>query len=193
MVNELKHPFTGDAVAPLRAGQRVRVSGPLITARCRVHQALLDGTASPVKLDGAAILHASPFVVREDQRWVVRAAGCTGLGQVDTYVAAFIERFRMKVIIGMGSLGEATRRACRRHGCVYLQAVGGAGSMLTECIRGVSGVHFLREFGAAEAMWVLETENLEAVVAIDTHGRSLHRRVQAASHRAMLKLAAAQA
>ncbi len=183
--NELKGPFTAESVAGLRAGERVRVSGSMCTARCRVQQALLDGTASPVKLEQVAIYFCSPIIVREGAQWVVRAAGPSASVLVDMYVPEFIARYRVRVLLGMGGFGEATRRACARFGCVYLQTVGGAASKLAQCIRGVSGVHFLKEFGAADAMWMLEAEHVEAVVAIDARGRSLHRRVKASSRRAL--------
>ena len=189
-IHELKLPDQAESIGALRAGQRVRLSGQLVTARCRVHKALLDGLNSPIKLEGAAIIHSSPVIVRDGAQWVVRALGPSGSALVDAYVPPFIERYRVRVIIGMGSLGDATRRACERFGCVYLQTVGGVASKQAETIRSVAGVHFLREFGAADAMWVLEVEGLEALVAIDTSGRSLHRRVQISSRRAMARLLA---
>lgn len=187
-LHDLKAPFDAEAIEPLRAGDRVRITGPLLTARCRVHKALLDGLPPPVKLDNAAIYHCGPIVVRDSSQWVVRAAGPSASILLDAYVPEFIARYRVRVLIGMGSLGETTRRACHRLGCVYLQTVGGAASKLADSIRSVQGVYFLKEFGSTDAMWALDAENLEAVVAIDAGGRSLHRRVRSASRRALAAL-----
>ncbi|MCE9614199.1 MAG: fumarate hydratase C-terminal domain-containing protein [Lentisphaerae bacterium] len=183
----LQAPFTAEAVAGLRAGQRVLLSGPLHTARCRVTKFLLDGMVSPAKIEHGAIYHGSPIIVREGPHWVVRAAGASASVLVDAYVPDLIEKYRVRVLVGTGCLGDATRRACARFGCVYLQTVGAA-SKLTGNIRSVAGVHFLKEFGAADAMWILDVENLEAVVGIDTGGRSVHRRIKAASRRALDEL-----
>jgi tartrate dehydratase beta subunit/fumarate hydratase class I family protein len=78
-------------------------------------------------------------------------------------------------------MGEATRAACARFGCVYLQAVGGAAALIAQRIKRVAQVHFLEEFGATEALWELDVEGLEAVVGIDASGRSLYNEVRDAS------------
>ncbi|MDA0990210.1 MAG: fumarate hydratase C-terminal domain-containing protein [Verrucomicrobia bacterium] len=188
MIREIKHPYLAGKIRELKVGDRLRLSGPLLTARCRVHKHLLDGGEPPVDLENAAIYHCSPIIVKNGDGWSVRAASPAASVAVDTYVAAFLERFRIRIIIGMGSLGEATRKACAARGCVYAQAVSGAASKLGENIKVVHGVHFLKEFGSAEAMWELEASQLEAIVTIDARGRSLHRRVRAASKRALLDL-----
>ena len=66
--------------------------------------------------------------------------------------------------------------------------MGGASSKLVEHIREVKGVHYLREFGAADAMWELMADGLGAVVTIDARGLSLHRRVKLASKRTLYDL-----
>jgi fumarate hydratase class I len=100
-------------------------------------------------------------------------------------MARLIEQHHVRVIIGKGGMGEKTRKACARHGGVYLQAVGGAASVLANNITEVTEVHFLKEFGMADALWSLVVKDLEAVVAIDAQGRSLHKRVQLSSKRAL--------
>jgi fumarate hydratase class I len=189
-MQELPHPFTAEGVSGLRAGDRVKVSGVLYTARCRVHKALLDGLACPVPLANAAIYQCSPIMTRQANGWVLRAAGPSASIAVGAYMAEFIGRFGVRVVIGMGSQGEETRRACARAGCVYLQTVGGGAGRLADSIHAIRGVHFMKEFGAADAMWELEADKLEAVVAIDARGRSLHRRVQSASRRVLQELMA---
>ena len=103
-------------------------------------------------------------------------------------MAGIITRYGVRVIIGKGGMGAATREACQRQGCVYLQAVGGAAVLLAERIRGVRQVHFLEEFGATEAMWGLDVAGFEAVVAIDTYGRSLYDDVAAQSRHELDRL-----
>jgi len=99
-----------------------------------------------------------------------------------------IEREKVRVIIGKGGMGEATRKACMKCGCVYLQAVGGAAALLTENIERVAGVHVLKEFGSADALWELIVKDLRVVVTMDTQGRSLHKRLKAASKRALMNV-----
>ena len=53
--------------------------------------------------------------------------------------------------------------------------------MLLNLALKVKAVYFLDEFGATEAMWELEVEDLQATVAMDSHGESLFAKVKAAS------------
>jgi tartrate dehydratase beta subunit/fumarate hydratase class I family protein len=57
---------------------------------------------------------------------------------------------------------------------------GGAGADDFNTFR-KKAVYFLDEFGATEAMWELEVEDLQATVAMDSHGESLFTNVKAAS------------
>ena len=66
-----------------------------------------------------------------------------------------------------------TLEAMRRHGCVYVQAVGGAAAVSAAAVRRVAGVSLLAEFGAAEAVWHFDVEGFQGVVAMDAHGLSL--------------------
>ena len=43
----------------------------------------------------------------------------------------------------------------------------------------------LKEFGAAEALWDFQVRDFHAMVAIDTRGRSVYRKVESASRRAL--------
>ena len=183
-VKELEYPFTEEKVRALRTGDMVRVSGRLYTGRDRLHKYVHDGGRLPVSLENAAIYHCGPVMVRRDGVWRVKAAGPTTSIREEPYAAGLIEQ-GLRVIIGKGGMGENTRRACAAHGAVYLQAVGGAAALLGRCIERVSAVHFLKEFGAAEALWELDVRGMEAVVAIDSEGRSLHKRIRNASKRAL--------
>ena len=78
-------------------------------------------------------------------------------------------------------MGEKTRQACQKFGCVYLHAVGGAAQVLAEAIKKVRGVHLLEKFGSPEAIWELEVDSFPVVVTIDAHGNSLHRDIEAES------------
>jgi len=185
MAVELEHPFTADKVGALRMGQTVSLSGTVFTARDRLHRHLADGGDCPVNLGEGAVYHCGPVVVRREGVWSVRAAGPTTSLRHEAYMPGLIAKHRLRVIIGKGGMGEGTRAACARCGCVYLQAVGGAASLLAARVERVEAVHFLDEFGPAEALWVLQVRNFEAVVTIDAKGRSLHKRVKTVSKRAL--------
>jgi fumarate hydratase class I len=92
-------------------------------------------------------------------------------------MAGIVEREGVRLIVGKGGMGEQTRQACIRFGCIYVQAVGGAAALVARCVRRVHGVHFLREFGSAEAVWEMDVEGMEGIVTMDTAGGSLYDQV----------------
>ena len=190
---KLSFPFTEEKIRALKVGDEVLISGIVYTGRDAVHKYLHEGGALPpeVKLRDGIIYHCGPVVVPEtDGSWRVVAAGPTTSSREEPYMAGIIARYGVHVVIGKGGMGATTQEACRRHGCVYLQAVGGAAVSLADRIRGVRQVHFLEEFGATEAMWGFEVADFEAVVTIDTHGHSLYDDVAANSRRELDRLLA---
>ena len=174
MITKLTYPFTRAVVRQLKVGERVLLSGRLYTGRDRLHKFLAEGGHTPVSLKNGAIYHCGPVVIREKGRWRVRAAGPTTSIREEPYMAAIIKQYGLTIIIGKGGMGEATRQACRRYGCVYLHAVGGAAQVLADTVKSVSGVHFHDTFGPTEALWELEVVDFPCLVTMDAHGRSLH-------------------
>ncbi len=180
-VRTIGYPYSEACVRSLRAGDLVSVNGLLFTGRDRLHKFLAEGGESPVELRDGALYHCGPVVLREGDGWRAVAAGPTTSIREEPYMASVIARFGVRVVIGKGGMGAATRQACRTYGCVYLQAVGGAAALLARRIRRVTGVAFLDTFGAAEALWSFEVEAFEAVVGIDAHGGSVYDEVLASS------------
>ena len=185
----LRTPLSEADVRALRAGDEVLLSGLVHTGRDRFHKAVFESGESPVDLAGGALFHCGPVVVPDAAAggagWRVVAAGPTTSCREEPYMAAIVERFGLRAIVGKGGMGEATREACRRFGCVYLQAVGGAAALLARCVKRVAAVHFLDEFGATEACWSLDVEDLPLLVGMDAAGRSLYAEVEASSRAAL--------
>ena len=181
-IKTITSPFDEGQIRALQAGDSVRLSGTIHTGRDRLHAFLHGGGESPVSLRDGALYHCGPVVVpTDDGGWRVIAAGPTTSSREEPYMAGIIARSGLRVIIGKGGMGRHTREACRIHGCVYLQAVGGAAASLAARVRAVRRVFFLDEFGATEAMWEWTVDAFEAVVGIDTHGHSLFDEVRSAS------------
>lgn len=171
---DLRTPLSEAVVRGLPLGAKVQIKGMIYTGRDRLHRHLFDGGAAPLDLQGAALFHCGPIVVAgaDGVRRVV-AAGPTTSSREEPYMADIIARHGIRMILGKGGMGAATREACRRHGCVYVQAVGGAAAWIARRVRCVGRVWFDNEFGATEAMWEFEVEGLEGIVAIDAAGHSL--------------------
>jgi fumarate hydratase class I len=143
-------------------------------------------------IKNSIIYHCGPVTLKKGGKWIVTAAGPTTSSREEPYQAGLIEKFGLKAVIGKGGMGEKTRLACEKFGCVYLHAVGGAAQVLAEAIKEVKNVYGYDEFGAPEAIWELRVENFPVVVTIDAHGNSLHKEIEAtsAAHLAQIQGAA---
>lgn len=174
-IHLLQYPFGESAVRALHAGDRVSIAGTLYTGRDRLHKHLAEGGACPVSLRDGGLFHCGPVVLRDAAgNWTIRAAGPTTSMREEPYMAAILRTHGLRLVMGKGGMGPATREACHDCGCVYLQAVGGAAAVIARCIRRVTGVWFLEAFGPTEALWAIDCDGIEAVVGIDTHGQSLY-------------------
>ena len=175
-MKRLTGPFDERMVRSLAAGDAVSISGRLYTGRDRLHKWFADGRPLPVDFRDGALYHCGPVVVRdgaESGDWRVVAAGPTTSARENPYEPGFIASTGVRIVIGKGGMDAATLAAMREHGCVYVQAVGGAGALYAASVVRVAGVSLLPEFGAAEAVWHFDVEDFRGVVAMDAHGRSL--------------------
>ena len=186
-VKELKHPFSEKSIRALKAGDAVSITGRIYTGRDKFHKFFADGGKIPVDFKDGALYHCGPVVVRSEE-WKVVAAGPTTSVRENPYEPDFIAKTGVRVIIGKGGMDANTLAAMKRHGCVYIQAVGGGGAIYADAVKRVAGVSLLKEFGAAEAVWHLDVVDFRGVVAMDAHGRSLFAEVDAASKRRLSDL-----
>jgi fumarate hydratase subunit beta len=178
---QIEMPFTSGKIKSLKVGDQIEVSGIFYTARDAVHKWLYEGNKAPFDLKDAMIYHCGPVTLRQKKKWTVTAAGPTTSMREEPYMAKLIELYQLKGVIGKGGMGEKTRLACEKFGCVYLHAVGGAAQVLAEQIKEVQDVFGIEEFGAPEAIWKLRVEKFPVVVTIDAHGNSLHRDIESTS------------
>ena len=187
---KLTFPFTEEKVRALKVGDEVLISGTVFTGRDAVHKYLHDGGKLPpgVSLQDGIIYHCGPVMMKqEDGSWKCTAAGPTTSIREEPYQGQIIHDFGVRGVIGKGGMGDRTMKACQEYGCVYLHAIGGAAQVLAECVKKVRNVYFAAEFGAPEAIWELEIVDFPAVVTIDSHGRSLHQEIFAASQAELAK------
>jgi len=168
-MKELRYPFDEKSVRSLKAGDAVTISGRIYTGRDKFHKFFADGGKLPVDFRGGALYHCGPVVVGDQ----VMAAGPTTSVRENPYEPDFIAKSGVRIIIGKGGMDANTLAAMKKYGCVYVQAVGGAGALYADAIKKVAGVSLFKEFGAAEALWHFDVEDFRGVVAMDAHGNSL--------------------
>ena len=171
-------PFTEQDVRSLKLGDAVEITGTIFTARDAAHQYLVSHPVleQPAPyLTNAVIYHCGPVIVKDAAgKWRVTAAGPTTSSREEPYEATLIERFGVKAIIGKGGMGPKTAEACKKFGCVYLHAVGGAAQILAATVVNIPNVYYYDQFGAPEAIWQFEVKDFPAVVTMDANGNSRH-------------------
>jgi fumarate hydratase class I len=188
-------PIPGDEIRALNVGDTVHLNGVIVTGRDAAHKFLIEkfirNTPPPDEaqlyqelkglLDGGVIYHCGPVVKKHDDgSWSFVAAGPTTSIREEVYQPEVIAHFNLKGVIGKGGMGPNTLKACQEQPAVYFHAIGGAASLIAQSVKEVVGVHKM-ELGVPEAMWVIRVEDFPVVVTMDSHGKSIHEEVQAAS------------
>ncbi|HZD65055.1 MAG TPA: FumA C-terminus/TtdB family hydratase beta subunit [Acidimicrobiales bacterium] len=187
MVATLQTPLTAEAVAELRVGDQVTVSGTVWGLRdaTLIHWQR-QGQEFPVDLAGAVLLHTQPNVRREGDRFVPVCVGTTTSQRMDRFTRPLLETYGIRAILGKGGLSEDSAAAMAEYGCVYLAVVGGAASLETLQIEEIEAVYW--EHLMPECLWRFRVRDLGPLfVAIDGKGANLHQEV---SREARARLAA---
>jgi fumarate hydratase class I len=179
----LTAPITEAQVRTLKVGDVVLVTGEVFTGRDNVHAYLMKNPP-PVDLSGAVLYHCGPVMLKQGEKWSVKAAGPTTSSREEPYQADVIRRYGVRAVIGKGGMGAKTLAALKDYGAVYLNAIGGAAQYYARTVEEVKGVH-LMEFGIPEAMWHLRVKDFAAIVTMDAHGNSLHADVEEATGAAL--------
>ena len=193
-MTKLNYPFDEKSVRALKAGDAVSITGRIYTGRDKFHKFFADGGRPPVEFRDGALYHCGPVVVKREEgrgkrergtgkreEWRVVAAGPTTSVRENPYEPDFIAKTGVRIIIGKGGMDAKTLAAMKKHGCVYVQAVGGGGAIYADAVKRVAGVSLLDEFGAAEAVWHFDVVDFRGVVAMDAHGNSLFDEVRRSS------------
>lgn len=188
---ELKLPVDERAIRELKVGDFVELSGRMITGRDAAHKWLLEAFREDVApfLKDTVIYHCGPVVGKNDDgSYKFVAAGPTTSIREEPYQADVIGRYGLRGVIGKGGMGAKTLAGLKTHGAVYLHAVGGAAQVLARAIPRVERVFMLDEFGVPEALWVIEVDHFPVMVTMDSHGGSLHDKVEAQSEAKLKEL-----
>jgi fumarate hydratase subunit beta len=172
-VKTITAPLTDDAVAELRIGDAVQISGVMYTARDAAHKRLVElidaGEELPVDISGQIIYYAGPTPAKPGK--VIGSAGPTTSGRMDPYAPKLIEK-GLKVMVGKGIRGDTVVEAMKHWKAVYLAATGGAAALISRSIKSVEIVAY--EDLGAEAIRKLEVQGFPAIVVQDMYGGNLY-------------------
>jgi len=182
-MREIKLPVSEQVIRELKCGDEVAITGVMMTARDAAHKYMVEEEAPEVAeiLKGGMIYHCGPVVRKDGDTYSFVAAGPTTSIREEPYQGTVMKKYGVRGVIGKGGMADKTLAACKEHGAVYLSAIGGLATIQAKSVTRVRTVYKLEEFGVPEAMWVIEVNRFPALVTMDSHGRSLHDEVLAAS------------
>ena len=161
----IETPLTKDKVKDLHAGDYVYISGTIYTARDAAHkrmtEELAEGKSLPFDIANQIIYYLGPTPNREGQ--VIGSAGPTTSSRMDKY-APVLMNMGQTGMIGKGKRSTEVIESMKKNTAVYFAAVGGAGALLSQCIK-KSKVIAYDDLG---------TEAIRVITVIDCQGNNMY-------------------
>ncbi len=166
--------LTREEVASWKPGERLLLSGKLLTGRDAAHKRFQDllarGEKLPVDFPDRVIYYVGPVDPVRDE--VVGPAGPTTATRMDKFTDTMLGKTGLIAMVGKAERGPAAVESIRRHKAAYLMAVGGAAYLVAKAIR-KSRVLAFEDLGM-EAIYEFEVHEMPVTVAVDANGTSVH-------------------
>ena len=182
----LKTEPSREDLEALSLGDVVYLDGTVYTAREGAYMRALEaGEALPLDLpkESGANFHCSPAAsIGDDGSVALGAVTATASFRFSKWIGDWLTLSGAKLILGKGGMSSADYKThFVPHGAIYLTTVGyGTGALLGRGVKRVKDVHWRKELGLAQAMWVVEVENFGPfIVESDLKGESLFERENA--------------
>ena len=131
---------------------------------------LRDGAPLPVNLKGKFIYYVGPVDPVRDE--VMGPAGPTTATRMDKFTDDILAQTGLIGMIGKAERVPIAIEAIRKHGAVYLMAVGGAAYLVSKAITEARVVAF--EDLGMEAIYAFTVRDMPVSVAVDSRGESVH-------------------
>ena len=167
MEKYLQAPVTKEEIRKLKAGDYVYITGSIYTARDAAHKRMDEKL--PIDIKNELIYYMGPSPAREGRP--IGSAGPTTSSRMDRYTPRLLD-LGLGGMIGKGKRSKEVADAIIRNKCAYFAAVGGAGALLSKCIK-ASEIVAYDDLGT-EAVRKLRVENLPVIVVIDCEGNNLY-------------------
>jgi len=168
---------TPEEIATWKPGDRILLSGKLLTGRDAAHKRIADmlerGESLPEGVDftNRFIYYVGPVDPVRDE--IVGPAGPTTATRMDKFTEQMLAETGLIGMVGKAERGPAAIEAIKKHQAVYLMAVGGAAYLVAKAIKGSRMIAF--EDLGMEAIREFEVRDMPVVVAVDSRGESVHR------------------
>lgn len=166
---KISTPLTVDKIKKLHAGDEVLLSGTIFTGRDAAHKRLMDLIEEekelPFPIMDQVIFYVGPTPSMPGK--VFGSGGPTTSGRMDAFAPTLI-KLGLRSMIGKGYRQQSVKDAIIENNGIYFGAIGGAGAIMSNCIKKCEIIAF--EDLGPEAIRRLEVEDMPLVVIIDSSG-----------------------
>ena len=173
MDNKIQMPITSEIAATLHSGDYCYLTGTMYVARDAAHKRMMEaldrGEELPIPIRDAAIYYMGPSPARDGRP--IGSAGPTTASRMDKYAPKLLD-LGLRAMIGKGKRTKEVIEAVVRNKAVYFAAVGGAGALLSKCIK-KSEIVCYEDLGA-EAIRKIYVEDFPVIVVVDSEGNNLY-------------------
>ena len=158
-----------------KSGERLLLSGKLLTGRDAAHKRLVEmmerGEKLPVDFTNRFIYYVGPVDAVRDE--AVGPAGPTTSSRMDKFVEPMLAKTGLLGMVGKSERGAQAIEHIKHHRAVYCIAVGGAAYLVSKAIR-KSTVMAFPDLGM-EAIYEFEVKDMPVTVAVDSSGNAVHK------------------
>lgn len=177
MEKHIKSPISKEIAKTLCAGDYVYITGTIYTARDAAHKRM-DETLSkkeklPINIEDEVIYYMGPSPARDGRP--IGSAGPTTSSRMDRYAPKLLD-LGLGAMIGKGKRNQEVLDSIIRNKSVYFAAIGGAGALLSKCIK-ESEVVAYDDLGT-ESIRRLRVEEFPVIVVVDCEGNNLYETAQ---------------
>jgi L(+)-tartrate dehydratase beta subunit len=176
----LPMPIDEAQVRTLRIGDTVTLEDTLFGIRDATYIHMFDrGRPTRFDLTGHAVIHTAPNVRKVDVSpanpvgYEPVCIGTTTSERMERFTRPLMAQYGVRLTIGKGGLGEASKSAFVELGGAYLAIIGGAAALETTWIETIEDVD-LDDLNP-ESLWRFKIKGFgPLLVAMDSHGGSLY-------------------
>ncbi|ACI59505.1 hydro-lyase, Fe-S type, tartrate/fumarate subfamily, alpha subunit (plasmid) [Rhizobium leguminosarum bv. trifolii WSM2304] len=165
--------LTPEEVGSWKAGDRLLLSGRMLTGRDAAHKRIQDLLADnrplPVDFKNRVIYYVGPVDPVGSE--VVGPAGPTTSTRMDKFTDMMLG-LGLLAMVGKAERGASAVASLKRHKRAYLTAVGGAAYLVSRAIRSSRIVAF--EDLGMEAIYEFDVHEMPVTVAVTTEGENVH-------------------
>jgi fumarate hydratase subunit beta len=166
-------PLSDDVLETLHAGDELLLTGVMYVGRDAAHKRMIEalqaGKPLPVDLKGQVIYFMGPTPAKPGK--TIGSAGPTSSYRMDAYSPRLIAE-GLKGMIGKGMRSGEVKEAMKKYKAVYFGAIGGAGALISSCIRKAEVIAY--EDLGAEALRRIEVQDFPVTVINDMYGGDLY-------------------